>query len=220
MKALTGKLGDLTFWIHVISFAAIVGMLLVAANSCSHNSVDPGENEDDTNDFWDRSRDEYEPDDPSLTPGPESTFYGIGWVDDDGGCVGIGDGRFALVVPGGAVDNEVKIRAEVIELKSDGETIILFDLGPDKLDFDRPVYLVFDITILGSNATGIDLYRLNPDSGSWEYQRTAFAEPGNVVLDGIESREDNSGGCYIDSGDFLIVVAIDHLADYGVSEAR
>ncbi len=90
-------------------------------------------------------------------------------IGPDGGVVVSADGRMALEVPAGALEEAVDIRIEVLE-GPDGSASNLYVVEPAGLVFEQPAVLTFDYdpTTLGGHAPEA-LAMMTHRSLGWDY---------------------------------------------------
>jgi len=103
---------------------------------------------------------------------------GQGWVSRwFGGEVVVDNRRFVFESPSYSVPYSTMIDVKVEKFTyDDGEIVILFDFGPDGLEFNSPATVRVRKTEFEGSVDYVSFYYLNPDTYTWELQTVALAD--------------------------------------------
>ncbi len=93
----------------------------------------------------------------------------------------------AFVVLPGSFLSDTTFTVEITRfVASDGNPIVLYNFGPDGLQFSRPAVVRINVAaLLGKNVTSMDFYWLNPGTGYWELQDTYKADAQGYIYAGV-----------------------------------
>lgn len=113
-----------------------------------------------------------------------------------GGTVEIerGDYNHEFVVEPNAIDQSTTITVRSVNEVILGKDMILFEFGPDGLEFSKSATLSFDMNELDGDASKAKLYYYDPVKKKWNYQVT------------------------VDVVDDIAEFAIDHFSKYAISD--
>ncbi|MEW6411322.1 MAG: hypothetical protein AB1483_02485 [Candidatus Zixiibacteriota bacterium] len=102
----------------------------------------------------------------------------------------------AFVVLPGSFLADTTFTVEITHLvTSTGEPIVLYDFGPDGLQFSRAAIVRINVAALfGKNVTTMNFYWLNPGTGYWELQDTYKADSQGYVYADISHFSSYAGG--------------------------
>jgi hypothetical protein len=96
-----------------------------------------------------------------------------------GGVIPLGDDASveAFVVLPNSFPSDTIFTVEVSKVvTTNGEELVIYEFGPDGLQFSRPAVLRLNLAeLFGKNVTAIDLFWLNEETDSWEYSETSNA---------------------------------------------
>ena len=100
------------------------------------------------------------------------------WIDRRaGGEVNVDNHRYDFQVPGWSSPYSTWIYMKVEKFRySDGEVVILFDFGPDGLEFNTPATVRVRKAEFEGSVDFISFYYLNPNTYRWELQTVSLAD--------------------------------------------
>lgn len=109
---------------------------------------------------------------------------------EQGGVIALNDNEDleAFVVLPGSFPTDTTFTVSVTKLVTDdGETPVIYDFGPDGLQFSRPAVLRLNVgELFGKNVTTMTLYWLNEETNLWECQDTCQVDDQYYVYVSIE----------------------------------
>ena len=136
---------------------------------------------------------------PTATASPHRSFHYDGWdggdavitqtseliSKDDGGEITITREEYEHIfeVDPGAVDENVAISVKSYEDKIWGNKAIVFEFGPDGLEFKIPAKLTFEMAELDYKAGYAKFFYFNPYYKSWVLLDVEGVEQGDVVFE-------------------------------------
>jgi len=163
-----------------------IGLVLIVAG-CSDNGLilDNNNSSEDNVSFFDLPYDTGALAKRSDIAVSESTFIQKRLKASEGGVIPLGPDEtveaFVVIQDSFEADTTFEITVTKI-LTTDGEMPIIFDFGPDGLQFSRPAVLRLNLfELFGKNTTSMELYWLDEETNEWEFMETLDADSQGFV---------------------------------------
>jgi len=122
----------------------------------------------------------------------------------EGGVIPLGpdENVEAFVVVANSIEEDTTITITVTKiLTTDGEMPIVFDFGPDGLQFSRPAVLRLNLfELFGENTASMNFYWLNEETNEWELEATLDADSDGFAYGSVEHFSKAAGEAVPQSG--------------------
>lgn len=106
-------------------------------------------------------------------PSPSIETYDSEYIDSDSGgeiVIKRGDYVHNFVVGAGALPQDTLITVRTVNEEVIGMQMIVFEFGPDGLEFKKSALVQFDMAELSAEVAKANLYYYDPKKGDWVFQ--------------------------------------------------
>ncbi len=162
--------------------AICILVLVLALPGCSDKATDVNSSQDQIN-FFDLPFDDAI---AKRSDNYDAVYWYWDWIlENEGGIIDVpgGHGAFVFEVEAHSFPADTVFEIGVYVVEADGAPVIIYDFGPDGLEFSSPAKLILDADVVASlGQSSIAFYYLN--GNNWVYQGTYHADAtGKISID-------------------------------------